>query len=129
MKDMEDEDFAESKAETKLSIIMIFSIVALLIFIIAIVRIIISNLSTQYYYILNIDEQNKGKVIELLKKEKKDYCASMYKIELQQLFPDDKSGKIYCKNEENINFIVMDNGFESSELSEYIFSNGNRKKR
>lgn len=79
------------------------------------------------YYVLEVNKENKEQIISLLEKANKPYCESIYKIEYEQLFPNDKSAKIYCKKEDNIKFSISDN--EESELANYIFENGAMERR
>lgn len=86
------------------------------------------DLSKHKYYVIDINNFNKEDIKKLLENEKFQYCESMYKIEYEQLFPDDKSAKIYCKNEDDIIFSIYDNGV-ISELANYIYNNGQIEKR
>ena len=79
------------------------------------------------YYLLEVNKENKEQIISLLEQENKPYCESIYKIEYEQLFPNDKSVKVYCKKEADIKFSISDN--EESELANYIFENGETVRR
>ena len=57
-----------------------------------------------------------------MKEENIKYCESIYKIEYEQLFPNDKSAKIYCRNEKDVEFTISDN--KESQLANYIYNNG-----
>ena len=86
------------------------------------------DLSANTFYILELTDNNRGKIISILEKENRDYCESIYKIEYKVLFPNDYSAIIYCSDEDNIYFGISDN--ENSELIKYIYDNGiseNRK--
>ncbi len=107
-------------AITTLSIIGMFVIV--IIFIIILTKAFFEDISKKKYYVLEINENNKEQIISLLKQENKKYCDSLYKIEYRQNFPDDKSAKIYCSTEEDIEFSISDD--KTSELANYIWENG-----
>ena len=97
-------------------------VIIILIVIMISVKSFFEDLSKDKYYVLYVNKNNKEKIISLLKQENNKYCKSIYKIEYTQLFPNDKSAKIYCSNEPDITFGIFDN--KSIELANYIQENG-----
>lgn len=79
------------------------------------------------YFILNINDKNKDKIIELFNNEKenifpnKNYCDSIYKIEYYNSFPDGTNYTMYCKDEDNITFGIDKVGEDT--LATYIYEN------
>ncbi len=76
------------------------------------------------YYVLDVDNQNKDKVIELFQTETENinYCNSIYKIEYYNGFPDGKNYTMYCKDEDNITFSI--DKVEEDTLATYIYKKG-----
>ncbi len=76
------------------------------------------------YYVLDVDNQNKDKVIELFQTETENinYCNSIYKIEYYIGFPDGKNYTMYCKDEDNITFSI--DKVEEDTLATYIYKKG-----
>lgn len=103
--------------------IIVFGIVISIVFI----KSIFKDFQTHEYYVLEIDAKNKETIISLLEKENLSYCETMYEIEYEQLFPNDKSATIYCKGGEEIKFSIYDG--KKSELAQYIYENGTIEKR
>ena len=84
------------------------------------------------YRSLNITEDNKNKIIELIELEKENIlfprtCDSMYKIEYWDMFPDGTNYTIYCKEEKNIEFSIDKVG--EDVLHSYIKKYGKDKIR
>ena len=128
-------DYNENEEETiikgKIIAITTLSVICVVIIFIVIgvisIKSIFNEMTKHKYYVLEINNNNKDEIIFLLENEEKEYCESIYKIEYEQLFPNDKSAKIYCKDEENIEFVIPDSN--DSELANYIFENGVAGKR
>ena len=88
----------------------------------------IVELSKKDYYHIDITENNRTKIIELLEETNIEYCESIYKIKFMQNFPDDKSGEIYCLDKKNIYFIIDDSTIKN-DLVDYIKNNGVHTKK
>ena len=114
------------KTKSKMYTITILSVIGLIILSITIfvfsIKSFFNDISKHKYYVLDINTENKDKIISLLKEENIKYCESIYKIEYEQLFPNDKSAKIYCQNEKDIEFSIYGN--KESQLANYIYNNG-----
>lgn len=125
----EDEEIIKTKSKmyavTLLSVVVVLAIV--IIGIIVSIKSFLTEISKHQYYVLDINDDNREKIISLLNGEQFDYCESMYKIEYEQLFPDGKSAKIYCKDKDDISFYIDDD--KKSELVQYIFYYGDMEKR
>lgn len=127
------ENDEEIKAKGRMIAITTLSVIgAIIIFVIIgifFVKSFFTELVKSENYVLEINNNNnnkdKDKIIELLKNENQKYCDSIYKIEYRQLFPNDQDVKIYCKDEDNINFGIYD----TSELITYIHNNGTLERR
>lgn len=119
----------ETKSKVHMVAITTLSVIGAVIVFILIcvmsVKSFIDDLSMHKYYVLEINKENKNQVISLLKGENQKYCESIYKIEYEQLFTGDKSGKIYCQNEEDIFLNISDD----SSIADYIYKNGIIEKR
>ena len=81
------------------------------------------------FYILNVNNENKSIIINLIEQEKENissssklYCDSLYRIEYYNMFPDGTHYTIYCNDEENINFGIDKVG--DDVLKKYIYENG-----
>lgn len=121
-------EYEDAKAKGNIIAVTTLSVIgAIIIAIIAIAKYFLRALSNDVYYILDVNENNRGEIISLLKQENKKYCESIYKIEYTLLFPNDKSAKIYCKNEDDIEFVICDN--YSGELAKFVYENGKIEKR
>lgn len=129
--DDNNKEYEEDKVKGNIIAVTILSIIGVIIIIIITIIIIVSSffedLSKDVYYTLDVNENNREQIISLLKQENKKYCESIYKIEYTQLFPNDKSAKIYCRNEDDIEFGIYDNN--PSELANFIHENGKIEKR
>lgn len=114
------------KTKSKMYTITILSVIGVIILFITIfvfsVKSFFNDASKHKYYVLDVNTENKDKIIFLLKEENIKYCESIYKIEYEQLFPNDKSAKIYCRNEKDVEFTISDN--KESQLANYIYNNG-----
>lgn len=114
------------KTKSKMYTITILSVIGVIILFITIfafsVKSFFNDASNHKYYVLDVNTENKDKIISLLKEENIKYCESIYKIEYAQLFPNDKSAKIYCRNEKDVEFTISDN--KESQLANYIYNNG-----
>ena len=114
------------KTKSKMYIITILSVIGFIILSITIfvfsIESFFNDVSKHKYYVLDINIENRDKIISLLKEENIKYCESIYKIEYEQLFPNDKSAKIYCQNEKDEEFSIYDN--KESQLANYIYKNG-----
>jgi len=114
------------KTKSKMYTITILSVIGVIILFITIfvfsVNSFFNDASNHKYYVLDVNTENKDKIISLLKEENIKYCESIYKIEYEQLFPNDKSAKIYCRNEKDVEFTISDN--KESQLANYIYNNG-----
>lgn len=127
-----DENDEQMKRKTKIYTITTFSVIgAIIVFIIIGILSINAFFTKKEYFVLNVNDKNKYKVIELFEKEKenifytKDYCDSIYKIEYYNLFPDGTSYTMYCKDEKNITFGIDKVGEDT--LATYIYENGKRE--
>ena len=120
----DEEEFIKTKS--KMYTITILSVIGVIILFITIfvfsVKSFFNDASNHKYYVLDVNTENKDKIISLLKEENIKYCESIYKIEYEQLFPNDKSAKIYCRNEKDVEFTISDN--KESQLANYIYNNG-----
>lgn len=120
--DDNNKEYEEDKVKGNIIAVTTLSIIGVIIIIIITIIIIVSSffedLSKDVYYTLDVNENNREQIISLLKQENKKYCESIYKIEYTQLFPNDKSAKIYCRNEDDIEFGIYDNN--PSELANFI---------
>ena len=114
------------KTKSKMYIITILSVIGFIILSITIfvfsIESFFNDVSKHKYYVLDINIENRDKIISLLKEENIKYCESIYKIEYEQLFQNDKSAKIYCQNEKDVEFSIYDN--KESQLANYIYKNG-----
>lgn len=114
------------KTKSKMYTITILSVIGFIVLSITIfvfsIKSLFYDVSKHKYYVLDINTENKDKIIYLLKEENIKYCESIYKIEYEQLFPNDKSTKIYCQNEKDVEFSIYDN--KESQLANYIYNNG-----
>ena len=114
------------KTKSKMYTITILSVIGFIVLSITIfvfsIKSLFYDVSKHKYYVLDINTENKDKIIYLLKEENIKYCESIYKIEYEQLFPNDKSAKIYCRNEKDVEFTISDN--KESQLANYIYNNG-----
>ena len=132
MLNFNDIDEDEIKTKSKMYAITTWSIIGVIIIFIIVsifsIKSIFNDLSKHKYYVIDINNSNKEDIINLLENEGFKYCESMYKIEYEQLIPDDKSAKISCKNEDDINLSIYDDG-TISELANYIHNNGKIEKR
>ncbi len=121
-----DEELEKVKTKGKIIAITTLSIIGAIIMIIIIIIISVKSffedLSKNECYVLDVNENNREQIILLLKQENRKFCESIYKIEYTQLFPNDKSAKIYCTNENDITFGIYDS--EPSGLANYIRENG-----
>ena len=127
----EDKEYEKAKPKGHLIAITTLSIlgVIVLFMIVAITAItfFFEDFSKTTYYVLEVNEKNKEQILSLLEQENKRSCESIYKIEYTQLFPDDKSAKIYCLDEKDITFGIYDEN--PSALADYIQENGRIEKR
>lgn len=119
--------------KTKRKIYIIITLLIVLFIIIPlVVRLMIYR---RTYYVLDINNENRNYIIELLEKEKtnifnassENYCNSLYKIEYSNSFPDGTDYKIYCKDEKDITFSMDKDG--KDVLEKYIYENGKKKTR
>ena len=121
----------EVRAKGKIIATTVFIVIGVIVIFVIIgiisIKMFFNNLTKQQYYVLEVNSNNKEKIISMLENEEFEYCESIYKIEYLQQFPDGKSGKIYCKNEEDIEFPIYEN--KVSELTKYIYENGVAEKR
>lgn len=85
-----------------------------------------NDLNKHRYYVIEINDNNKGEIIDLLNEEELNYCESIYKIEYERVFTGAIFSKIYCKNEDDISLSIYDN---ENKLIQYIQQNGNIEKR
>ena len=101
------------KTKSKMYIITILSVIGFIILSITIfvfsIESFFNDVSKHKYYVLDINIENRDKIISLLKEENIKYCESIYKIEYEQLFPNDKSAKICCQNEKDVEVKIYDN--------------------
>lgn len=77
-------------------------LIMMVVFAIMIVNFNLSDTEKNEYYVLEENQENKEQIILLLERENKPYCESIYQIEYAQLFPNDKSAKVYCQNGKKI---------------------------
>lgn len=88
----------------------------------------INRLAKVVYHYVDVDDNNRNEIINLIKEETKDlynhdkiyYCNSMYKIECTKT-----SYTVYCKDEEEKYFYIERN----NKLEDYIYMNGKVERR
>ena len=127
----------EVRTKGKMIAITTLSVIGILVIVVIIsilsVKSFFNNLAKHEYYILEINDDNRDEIINLLEQEKENmfynshYCSSMYKIEYTNLFPDGTDYTIYCKDEENISFSIDKAG--EDKLQNYIYKNGTTESR
>lgn len=125
------EDEEQVKAKGKMIAITTLSVIGVIIVFIIVavftIKSFFTELSKEYYYTLEINDNNRNQIIRLFEEEKENiynphYCSSMYKIEYAKSFPDGASYTIYCRDEENIYFSIDKVG--EDKLASYIYENG-----
>ena len=114
----------KNKIYIYISIIGIILIILIILALCKIVYIIIDFNYIKYYY-LEINDNNRSKIEELLTKENINYCNSMYKIEYYNVGLNYPKINIYCTNEPNITFSSK----HKDELNNYLYSQGKIEKR
>lgn len=125
----EDDEIVKTKGKmyAVTALTVIFTIIIFMFVIIISIKSCDQTLTKHKYYILKVTDTNKSEVLNLLKDDKKQYCNSIFKIELNGFLTNDKKLKIYCKNEENIEFSISDNN--ESKIITYIYDNGKIENR
>lgn len=118
-----EQEIQNCKKNGKIIIFIICSLIMILVFCFILFKSFIVELAKKDYYYIDITENNRSKIIELLEERNIEYCESIYKIEFMQNFPDDKSGEIYCLDKKNIYFIIDDSTMKN-DLVDYIKNNG-----
>ena len=89
----DDEAYTKGKMYTFIVIVIIGVIIFICLSIYFSFKALGDDLSKHVYYYVNINDNNKDKIISLLNEEKdniggtQDYCDSMYKIEYYNAFP------------------------------------------
>lgn len=131
LEETEEEAIKKGKRIANITFIIIGIVVSLIIISIFLIK---NILESKEYFVLEVNDKNRDKVLELLNNEKENmsykndyYCNSIYKIEFFRLFPDGTNYTIYCKNEENINFDIDKVGIDT--LEKYIYENGKKEIR
>lgn len=122
---MDEIDLKKEKKKALITVAIIYIILSLPVIFIIVVW---YYLFSYEYYELKVDKNNRLEVIEMLKKEDKRYCDSVYKLEMRQLFPDDKSLTIYCKDEILGDGICDGCGIESN-IPWYMYKHGKKKRK
>ena len=123
-----DEIYEKEKAKSKIYIITFLSVIGTIIIFFILGFILIKDTSNTIFenkrtiYSLEVNEDNRDKIIEILKNNNCEYCESMYKLEYSFWFPHNENTKIYCKDSENID-LYKNNG----ELEDFIRENGTRE--
>lgn len=123
-----EQEIQKYKKNGKITIFIICGLIMVLVLCFIIFKSFIVELSKKDYYHIDITENNRNKIIELLEERNIEYCESIYKIEFMQNFPDDKSGEIYCLDKKNIYFIIDDSTMKN-DLVDYIKNNGVHTKK
>lgn len=129
----DDEAYTKGKMYTFIVIVIIGVIIFICLSIYFSFKALGDDLSKHVYYYVNINDNNKDKIISLLNEEKdniggtQDYCDSMYKIEYYNAFPKGTNYTIYCKEKDNIIFSVDKD--DEDKLQSYIYDNGDVEKR
>ena len=118
-----EQEIQNCKKNGKIIIFIICSLIMILVFCFILFKSFIVELAKKDYYYIDITENNRSKIIELLEERNIEYCESIYKIEFMQNFPDDKSGEIYFLDKKNIYFIIDDSTMKN-DLVDYIKNNG-----
>lgn len=130
----ENEEKDIKRTEEIIKIVAFFVVIIPVIFIVLIITVssIFTSSNIKYmekFYILNVNNENKNIIINLIEQEKENisansklYCDSLYRIEYYNMFPDGTHYTIYCKDEENINFGIDKVGVDV--LKHYIYENG-----
>lgn len=104
----DEEVIRKGKRLANITFIVIGVFVVLVIIGICLIKLFFYSLFSKDCYVLKINNSNKTKIISLLENEGQKYCDTMYKIEYVQGFPKDKVAKIYCKDENDIEFTIID---------------------
>ena len=86
------------------------------------IRSCVKDSNKKTYYILEVNEENKSEVIDLLKSENRKYCESINKIQYSRFFTKGYDVYLYCSSEGNINFTIRNE--ETSILIDYINEKG-----
>ncbi len=92
----------------------------------------INRLTQVVYHYVDVDDNNRDEIINLIKEETKDlcnqdkiyYCNSMYKIECSKT-DYTVNYTVYCKDEEEKYFYIESN----NKLEDYIYMNGKVERR
>ena len=126
--DEQDLELEKVKAKSHIYTITILSIIGAIIIFLILSIISIKKTSDDFFryretkYSIDINEQNKDKIIEILKQNENEYCESIYKIEYSVSFPDTVSLKIFCEDGESINL------YESNQkLIDFVIENGTKE--
>ncbi len=129
---MLNDDYEKVKKTGDIYARVALTIIAILtIFVIIVIIMIKSFFTKKEYFVLDVNDKNRDKVIELFKNEKenisynKNYCDTIYKIEYHHLFPDGTEYTMYCKDEDNISFSIDKVGKDT--LQTFIYENGKRE--
>lgn len=128
MKQNIEREIQQCKKNSKITIFIICGFITVLVLCFILFKSFIVELSKKDYYHIDITENNRTKIIELLEETNIEYCESIYKIKFMQNFPDDKSGEIYCLDKKNIYFIIDDSTIKN-DLVDYIKNNGVHTKK
>ena len=123
-----EQEIQKCKKIGKITILIICGFIMVLVLCFILFKSFIVELSKKDYYHIDITENNRSKIIELLEERNIEYCESIYKIKFMQNFPDDKSGEIYCLDKKNIYFIIDDSTIKN-DLVDYIKNNGVHTKK
>ena len=124
MKKVETED--EIKAKGKMvaitTIVSFIVVVGFIFYLFSSIRSCAKDSNKKTYYILEVNEENKSEIIDLLKSENRKYCESINKIQYSRFFTKGYDVELFCNNEDNINFTVRNE--ESRKLIDYISEKG-----
>ena len=129
MKKVETEEEIKTKGKM-VAITTIVSYVVVIGFIFCLfssVRSCVKDSNKKTYYILEVNEENKSEVIDLLKSENRKYCESINKIQYSRFYTKGYDVYLFCSNEDKINFIIRHE--ESSKIIDYINEKGTIERR
>lgn len=117
-----EEEITKSKmiAITVISVIVVLCIIILSLFFS--IKKASKNISKKNYYFIDVNNDNREKIISLIKDVNGKYCESIYKIDYHKNFSSGVSYHVYCKDEKDLYF-GNDNDYKDI-LNNYIYENG-----
>ena len=124
MKKVETEEEIKTKGKMVAitTIVSFIVVVGFIFYLFSSIRSCAKDSNKRTYYILEVNEENKSEIIDLLKSENRKYCESINKIQYSRFFTKGYDVYLYCSNEENINFTIRNE--ESRKLIDYINEKG-----